>query len=941
MSGQDGGYGLGVDLGTSHTVAVLRWPDGRTRPLLFDGQPILPSGVFLDSSGRPHVGRDAQRLAQADPARYEPNPKRRIDESAVLLGDREIPIVDLLASVLGAVANAAVEAVGFLPPAVLSYPATWGARRREALAAAVGRAGWPPVTGTDPSSRPASGTLLVPEPVAAARYFADVLRRPVPVGSALAVFDFGGGTLDIAVVRNEGTDDAGRARFVVIGSGGVSDLGGLDLDAALVQHLGGIIATAHGVVWQQLSQPVTASQWRNRRQFWDDVRGAKEMLSRATTAPIPVPGVEQALHLTRDELESVVTPLLRRGVYEAASVLANCRLSVDQLAGLFLVGGSSRVPLVARLLHADLGIAPTVLEQPELPVAEGALAELSATALATVAAPAVRGTAGVPTSPAAPGTSALVPGQAGLYQGGAASAVSAPPLQSSGPYQQGVGPRQPGPGPHPAGVPAGYPGRPDSPPPYGAGAAPQPRAGLAGLVDRLPRRAIWIGAGALLALVGVVGAATLYLTRDRYPAIDFAPFAEIDRVAARVENPTTPFTVMAGDRAYVAYRRPDQRLDIAVVQAETAKVSRWITTDVGAEQWAGLEALPDVLVVKAGAVVGSTPRDLIAFDPDNGAKLWSRQVHGDDTIHYFDRYVVVLDKTAATVIGINARTGEEWTLPSPKGQYDSASAIYPMNTVEEVGGAAANPYGNPMMPNRGDDPRLVQIGADGSIRVIDVTNGRVLKTREKAADTDDFVLAYEGQLFVASPTDGYGLARYDLATLGAPTNVYTAPDKSRRPQALAPCGEHQVCLLEGAGSDKESTELVAVRTDDRADNQEAAWRKKVPQAQYLVPVGENMLVPIGSSEDSLRLFDPDGRNTLTREGVAVRVDGGNLLAFDASLSTYRDDASVAGVNVGSAKATELGQLKAIIPASCSWNTSVIVCGTDSEFLFARFVGSGG
>ena len=97
----NGAYALGVDLGTSNTVAILRWPDGRTRPLLFDGQPVMPSGVLLDDQGRLHVGRDAQRLAQADPARYEPNPKRRIDEPAVLLGDREVPTVDLLAALLG------------------------------------------------------------------------------------------------------------------------------------------------------------------------------------------------------------------------------------------------------------------------------------------------------------------------------------------------------------------------------------------------------------------------------------------------------------------------------------------------------------------------------------------------------------------------------------------------------------------------------------------------------------------------------------------------------------------------------------------------------------------------------------------------------------------------------------------------------------------------
>ncbi|MFC3493709.1 hypothetical protein [Glycomyces rhizosphaerae] len=54
---------LSVDLGTSHAVAVLRWPDGRTRPLLFDGQPVLPVGVFCDEAGELHVGRDAIRRA--------------------------------------------------------------------------------------------------------------------------------------------------------------------------------------------------------------------------------------------------------------------------------------------------------------------------------------------------------------------------------------------------------------------------------------------------------------------------------------------------------------------------------------------------------------------------------------------------------------------------------------------------------------------------------------------------------------------------------------------------------------------------------------------------------------------------------------------------------------------------------------------------------------
>ncbi|MGA8117326.1 MAG: Hsp70 family protein, partial [Actinocatenispora sp.] len=360
------GFAIGIDLGTSNTVAVLRSPDGRTRPLLFDGQPIMPSVVCLDESGRLHVGRDAQRIAQLDPARCEPNPKRRIDERAVLLGDREVPVVHLLAAILKAIADKAVETVGFLPQAALTHPAAWGQTRRAALLEAVRLAGWPPVR-------------LVPEPIAAARYFAEVLRRPVPVGASIAVFDFGGGTLDVAVVRNEDPADprlAGRSSFTVSGSGGDESLGGLDLDDVLVRHVGQLIETSHPQIWQHLAQPQSTADRRYRRLFWEDVRGAKEMLSRSTTAPVPVPGVDHAVHMTRDELERLTGPLLDRAVGVTLDTVSRAGLRADQLAGMFLVGGSSRVPLVARMLHSRLGVAPTVLEQPELPVAEGALAEL-------------------------------------------------------------------------------------------------------------------------------------------------------------------------------------------------------------------------------------------------------------------------------------------------------------------------------------------------------------------------------------------------------------------------------------------------------------------------------------------------------------------------------------------------------------------------------------
>src|ERR671917_556996 len=102
MSSQPGrpnGHALGVDFGTSHTVAMARWPDGRARPLLVDGSPLLPSAVYAEPAGELLVGRDAVHSARLDPARFEPNPKRRIDDGTLLLGDREVPVGDAVRAV--------------------------------------------------------------------------------------------------------------------------------------------------------------------------------------------------------------------------------------------------------------------------------------------------------------------------------------------------------------------------------------------------------------------------------------------------------------------------------------------------------------------------------------------------------------------------------------------------------------------------------------------------------------------------------------------------------------------------------------------------------------------------------------------------------------------------------------------------------------------------
>jgi actin-like ATPase involved in cell morphogenesis len=378
MSIDQGGpksHALGIDFGTSNTVAVGRWPDGRARPILVDGSPLLPSAVYVEADGQLAAGRDAVYSARLDPARFEPNPKRRVDDGLVLLGDREIPVTDLIAAVLERVAEEWRRTVGPVPTEVtLTCPATWGATRRGLLAEAAARAG----LDGGVSGAGAGGPRLVAEPVAAATYFAEVLGRDVPIGSVVVVHDFGAGTFDVSVVARTAEG------FEVLAVDGRDDIGGLDVDAAVVEYLQAQHADA---AWQRITEPANVEERRAQRQLWDDVRVAKERLSRSQSADLVVPLLNLEIHLTRDELESVARPVLEQTVQVTRRLLRWADLPEGRLAGVFLVGGASRIPLVATLLHRELGEAPVVIEQPELVVAEGSILADAALLAAGPAAP--------------------------------------------------------------------------------------------------------------------------------------------------------------------------------------------------------------------------------------------------------------------------------------------------------------------------------------------------------------------------------------------------------------------------------------------------------------------------------------------------------------------------------------------------------------------------
>src|SRR5262245_3730641 len=125
---------LAIDLGTSHTVAVVREPEATPVPLMFNSSPLLPSAVYADRDGGLQVGLAAQRMISIDPGGLELNPKLRIDDGEVLLNGRTVPVVDMYVAILSQV-RAAMSSGGadVAGEVVLTHPAAWVAPRKEIL----------------------------------------------------------------------------------------------------------------------------------------------------------------------------------------------------------------------------------------------------------------------------------------------------------------------------------------------------------------------------------------------------------------------------------------------------------------------------------------------------------------------------------------------------------------------------------------------------------------------------------------------------------------------------------------------------------------------------------------------------------------------------------------------------------------------------------------
>jgi actin-like ATPase involved in cell morphogenesis len=342
---------LGIDLGTTYTAAaVVR--DGRAEIVnLGVRAAAIPSLVFLREDESLIIGEAAERRGAGVPSRLAREFKRRVgDTTPIVVGSSPYSAERLSALLLRAVLDVVVEREGSLPDRIaVALPANWGEYKVGLMRQALSLAG-------------VRDAALVSEPVAAAVHYASTER--IETGSVVAVYDLGGGTFDAAVLRRTSTT------FEVMGSPeGIERLGGIDFDDAILQHVRRALESR---VAELDADDAGAAAARVRLRA--ECTAAKEALSSDTDTVIHVALASGAVdvRLTRSEFEAMIRPPLRETIDALRRAIDGAGVQVEDLRAVLLVGGSSRIPLVAEMLSADLGRPVAVDAHPKHAVAMGA-----------------------------------------------------------------------------------------------------------------------------------------------------------------------------------------------------------------------------------------------------------------------------------------------------------------------------------------------------------------------------------------------------------------------------------------------------------------------------------------------------------------------------------------------------------------------------------------
>ena len=353
---------VGIDLGTTHSlIASVR--NGVSECLPDEqGRVILPSVVRYLDADRRQIGFEALAAQVEDPGNTISSVKRLMGRGIADIGNRsQLPYqlndkpgmvtlqtiagekspVEISADILATLRFRAEDTFdGDIYGAVITVPAYFDDAQRQATKDAAQLAGL-------------NVLRLLNEPTAAAiAYGLDNASEGV-----YAIYDLGGGTFDISILR------LSRGVFEVVATGGDSALGGDDYDRALVDW---VLAKA-GVAADTLAPPDKAALLRA-------ARAGKEALSAASSVPFNVQLAKALVNfeLKDEHFETATAHLTQRTLTAVRKALRDAKLTKDEIKGVVLVGGSTRMPQVRKVVASFFGKEPLTNLNPDEVVALGA-----------------------------------------------------------------------------------------------------------------------------------------------------------------------------------------------------------------------------------------------------------------------------------------------------------------------------------------------------------------------------------------------------------------------------------------------------------------------------------------------------------------------------------------------------------------------------------------
>jgi len=350
------GLTVGIDLGT--TFSAIAHLDEQGNPIALaneDDEIETPSLILLADGGHVIVGPSRTRAAMEDPSHVVERVKRHMGTSEYkrTFDGHEITPEFLSALILKKLRQDAEKRIGKIGNAVITVPAYFNDSRRKATQDAGRIAG---LNVIDIINEPTAATLTYAWQRGELGSSSAAFDRP----RQALVYDLGGGTFDVTVVRYTPT------HFQVLATDGDVHLGGVDWNDRLLDYVAAEFKAKHGVDIRE--SPATSQMLRN------DCDQIKIALSNQDKASLICrhEGKSVSVSITREQFEEMTSDLLQRTIDTTELVIEQAGLTADQLDAIVLVGGSTLMPRVPKLLEEITGMKPYMELSPHTAVAQGA-----------------------------------------------------------------------------------------------------------------------------------------------------------------------------------------------------------------------------------------------------------------------------------------------------------------------------------------------------------------------------------------------------------------------------------------------------------------------------------------------------------------------------------------------------------------------------------------